>query len=178
MFKNMIKSGALAFAALALMTSAAFASDGTTATVTGGSLTITNPTAANFTATIEGADQDVDAALATFSVSDLTGTGAGWHVTAQAAQFESATHRTLATGSLKMSEPTVQANGTGSPDPGITSGPYTLDGGSAVSIASADTDEGMGIYDFSATTLTLSLPANVYADAYASTVTISAVTAP
>lgn len=178
MFKNMLKSGALAFAALALMTSAAFASDGTTATVTGGSLGITNPSAANFSATIEGAAQDVDAALATFTVSDLTGTGAGWHVTAQASRFTSTTPRSLATGSLKMSQPTVQANGTTSSDPTIATGPYTIDNGSAVQIASADTDEGMGIYDFSATTLTLSLPANVYADAYASTVTISVVTAP
>ena len=45
-------------------------------------------------------------------------------------------------------------------------------------IASAATDEGMGKFDFSATTLTLALPADVYADTYNSTITISVVSAP
>jgi hypothetical protein len=179
MFKNLIKSSALAFAALTLMTSAAFASDGTTATVTGGSLSIlTDPTATNFAGkSITGADQTTDADLDAFSVADLRGSGAGWHVTAQASNFNGTNHN-LAAGSLSMSEPTVDANGTNSADPSILTGPYTIDSGSAVPIASADTNEGMGTYDFSATTLTLSLPADVYADTYASTVTISVVTAP
>jgi hypothetical protein len=157
----------------------AFAADGTTATVTGGSLTITNPLAADFAGrSITGVAQTTTAALATFSVSDLTGTGAGWHVTAQATNFDGVSHN-LAASSLSMSQPTATANGTLSVAPSITGAvPYVLDSGSAALVASAALNEGMGTYDFSATTLTLALPAGVFADVYASTVTISAVTAP
>jgi hypothetical protein len=180
MFKNLIKSSALAVAALALMTSAAFASDGTTAVVTGGSLSITNPLAANFVGrSITGADQETTAALDAFSVSDLTGSGAGWHVTAGASQFtRTPSGHNLAASSLLMSEPGVTPNGTTSPDPDVNAGPYTLDSGTAAVVASAALDEGMGTYDFDETLLTLSLPADVYAGSYASTVTISVVTAP
>ena len=48
---------------------------------------------------------------------------------------------------------------------------------SPVTIGAA-TGTGMGTYLFAATTLTLALPADVYADAYASTITISVVSAP
>jgi hypothetical protein len=177
MFVKKFQATLLALGLMAIMAPAAFASDGTTATVTGGSLTISNPLAADFAGrNVTGADQTTTAALDAFSVSDLTGTGDGWHVTAQATTFTGANHA-LAAGSLSMSQPTVASPNTASPDPTIAAGAYTIDNG-AVEIASADVDEGMGIYNFSATTLTLSLPADVYADAYASTVTISVVTAP
>jgi hypothetical protein len=176
--RKTLKSTGLALAVSALMVpAAAFASDGTTATVTGGALSITNPLAADFAGrSITGVDQTTTAALDAFSVTDARGSGAGWHVTAQASTFTGVNHN-LAAGSLLMSEPTVAANGTTSPDPTVATGPYTIDNG-AVQIASAALAEGMGTYDFSATTLTLALPANVFADAYASTVTISAVSAP
>lgn len=177
MFMKRFRASLLALCAFAVMAPAAFASDGTQVVVTGGALSITNPAAANFPGvTLNGAAQSPTAALATFSVTDATGSGDGWHVTAQADQFTGVSHN-LAAGSLSMSQPTVAANGTSSPDPTVASGPYTIDNG-AVEIASADVDEGMGTYDFGATTLTLSVPASAYADTYASTVTISVVTAP
>lgn len=165
-------------AALSLMVVApALAADQATATVTGGSLSITNPLAADFDAkNITGVDQTTTAALDAFSVSDLTGTGAGWHVTAQAVTFTGVSH-SLAPSSLTLTAPTVASPDTTSPDPTIAAGPYTIDG-SAVQIASAALNTGMGKYDFGATTLTLSLPADVFADAYTSTVTISVVSAP
>jgi hypothetical protein len=187
--KNAKKSALtlIGVAALSLtMAGPALAADGTSATVTGGSLTITNPLADDFVgANISGEAQTTTAALATFSVSDLTGTGAGWNVTAQASRFQGGTHN-LAYGSLSMSQPTVLSPNTDSLDPSITTGPYVLDAESGttagqivpVKIASAATDTGMGEYDFSATTLTLALPADVYADTYLSTVTISIVSAP
>ena len=70
----------------------AFASDDTTANLTGGSLSITNPTAADFTpVTLNGLAQNTPAALEAFSVTDATGSGLGWHVTAQASTFTGAT---------------------------------------------------------------------------------------
>lgn len=160
-------------------TPGALAADGTTATVAGGSLSITNPAAADFEGrSITGVAQTTTAALDAFSVSDFRGSGLGWHVTAQATQFTDAgTSRTLAVGSLSMSQPTVASPDTTSPDPTIAAGSYTIDNG-AVSIASAAVNAGMGKYDFSATNLTLALPANVFAGAYASTVTITEVSAP
>lgn len=177
MFMKKFQASLLALGVFAVMAPAAFASDGTTAVVTGGSLSITNPLAANFAGrSITGANQTTTAALDAYSVSDLRGSGAGWHTTAQASQFTGASHN-LAVGSLLMSAPTVAANGTTSPDPTVTLVDTVIDNGAA-SVASAAMNEGMGTYDFSATTLTLALPADVYADTYASTVTVSVITAP
>ena len=179
MFTKRFRATLLALGAFAIMAPAAFASDGTQVVVSGGALSITNPLAANFqNVTLNGADQDTTAALDAFSVTDARGTGVGWHVTAQATQFANAgATRSLAAGSLEMSEPTVAANGTTSSDPTVAVGPYTIDNG-AVSIASAALNEGMGTYDFGATTLTLAVPAETYVDTYLSTVTISQITAP
>ena len=156
------------------------AADGTSATVTAGTLSITSPLAGEFAGkSITGVAQTTTAALDSVSVSDLRGSGTGWHVTAQASTFTGTGTggHDLAAGSLSMSQPTVASDGTTSAAPTITSGPYTIDNG-AVSIASAALNAGMGKYDFAATTLTLSLPADVYAGTYASTVTISVVTTP
>ena len=82
-----------------------------------------------------------------------------------------------------MSKPTVapvdhDLDTTTSPVPTFTSGStYTIDDG-GVQIAGAAADQGMGDYDFSPTTLTLALPADVYADTYASTVTLTSDTGP
>ena len=155
----------------------AFAADGTTATVGGGALSITNPLVADFAGrSITGAAQTTTAAMDAFSVSDLTGSGAGWHVIAQASQITTGT-RTLVAGSLSTPALTVASPDTTSADPTMATGPYVLDNG-PLQIASAALNAGMGEYDFSASTLTLALPADVFAGAYASTVTISVVTAP
>ena len=155
----------------------AFAADGTTATVTGGSLNVTNPLVADFgVSSITGVAQTTTAALDAFSVSDLRGTGAGWHVIAEASPFTSGAN-ILVAGSLSTPALTVAANGTTSASPTMTGGPYVLDV-APLQIASAALQTGLGTYDFSASTLTLALPADVRAGAYASTVTISVVTAP
>ncbi len=142
-----------------------------------GTVSITNPAASNFAPrAVTGLAQTTTASLASFSVNDLTGTGAGWHVTAEASTFTGAAHD-LAPASLSMSQPSVAANGTASSLPTVVTGPYTVDNG-AVQVASAALNQGMGTYDFGATTLTLSLPAHVFADVYSSTVTISVTSAP
>jgi hypothetical protein len=154
----------------------------------GGSLAITaDPTAPNYaTITLDGSAQTAQVSLSAFEVNDARGFGAGWNVTAQASRF--AEHngliyvvggKQLPLNSLTMSAPTVTQDGTTSPNPTITGGaPYTIDSGSAIKIASAAVDEGMGKYDFSATTLTVNVPASAYARTYRSDLTVSAVSGP
>lgn len=142
-------------------------------------LGITNPAAGNFAGrSVTGAAQTTNAALGAFSVSDLTATGAGWHVTAQATRFTGIGGRNLSLGSLSISAPTVASPTTTSPDPTVVLTPTVIDNGAAAPMASAALGAGMGVYDFSTTTLTLALPADVYADVYSSTVTISVVSGP
>lgn len=187
MFKHRIKSFILATCAFTVMAPAALAADPTNVTVTGGSLSITEPAAADFPGvTLNGAAQTKTASLATFTADDARGTGAGWNVTAQATRFSEVDTlgvvvtggKQLPTSSLTMSAPTVTANGTTSTAPSITAGPHTLDAGSSVKIASAAIDTGMGKYDFSATTLSLTVPANTYAKTYRSNVTITVASTP
>lgn len=167
---------------------AAMAADPTDVVVLPGSLGITTaPTAANFPGvTLNGSAQTVNAALDAFEVNDSRGSGAGWHVTVEATQF--AEHngliyvvggKTLPTSSLRMPAPAVTQDGTTSPAPSILSGaPWAIDAGSAVKIATAAVDTGMGKYDFSATSLALTVPASAYAKTYRSDITVSIVSGP
>lgn len=180
MFRNRIKSILLAAAAIAVMTPAALAADGTSVTIIGGDLTITNPAASDFPATtLTGTRQTKRADLEAFTVNDARGTGLGWSVFAQATQFKDATGtKTFDRGSLTMSKPTVAADGTTSASPTVNDGPYTIDALLPVKVTSAGVNTGMGKYDFGATTLGLTIPADVYATTYSSDVTISVVAAP
>ncbi|MGZ8693126.1 MAG: WxL domain-containing protein [Gaiellaceae bacterium] len=152
-----------------------------------GTLTITSPLAADFAGvTLDGAAQNRTAALDGFSVTHSTVPGAGWTITVQATQFKEYAAgayvgggKTLPAGSLAMPAPTVTPVGTSSPAPTIEAGaPWAIDGASAVKIASAPADEGMGQYDFGAVTLSLIVPASAYAKTYRSDVTFSAVVGP
>ncbi|MDP9387953.1 MAG: hypothetical protein M3Q48_08475, partial [Actinomycetota bacterium] len=70
---------------------------------------------------------------------------------------------------------------TTSGDPTMTAGAYTVDAGSAVKIASAAVDAGMGKYDISfaaGADLTLSIPASAYAKTYRSDVTLTLASTP
>ena len=175
--RTSVASAVGALALSLLLAAPTVAADATSVTVTGGTLSITDPTVTNFAGrNITGVAQTTTADLDAFTVSDLRGTGAGWNVTAQATQFDGGVND-LGTGSLTMSAPTVASPETESADPTIVGGPYTIDGG-AVEIASAAANAGMGVYNFGATTFTLSLPADVYAGTYTSTVTISVQSAP
>lgn len=171
---------------------ASAAPDDTNVTVTGGVLSVTDPVVGDFAGvTLTGAAQTTTAAVDGFSVNDATGTGAGWNVTVQAtqlAEYDSTLNagaggyvsggKTLALNSLSLPASTVDSPNTTSPDPSVTAGPYAIDAASAVKVASAAVDEGMGEYGFSAATLTLSLPASTYAATYRSDVTLSVVTGP
>ncbi len=184
---------ATSFVALAVAASVAtpaFAgTDPTDISVTGGDLTATTPTVGDFAAvTLDGTAKPTTASLGNWDVTDARGTGLGWHLTFQATQFaewDTATStyvtngKTLAANSLKMPAPSVVADGTLSALPTILPGPYTLDGGSAVKVASAALDAGMGNYDFTpGGSLTLTVPSSAYAKTYRSEVTVSVVSGP
>lgn len=167
----------------------AYAADDGSVVVQGGSLSITDPDVGAFALIQMDGDaiKTSTASLAAFSVTDARGSGAGWHVTVQATQFTewdgnayvASSPKTLHSGSLSLSQPTVTADAdTGSAVPTVNAGPYVIDGGSAMTIASAALDQGMGRYDFGATTFTLSVKPDRYAKTYRSDVTISVVTAP
>ena len=148
--------------------------------LTGGTLTVTTPTVADFAGvTLNGSAQSTTASMGTFNVTDARGTGVGWNVTVQATQFTMTGH-TLPMDSISMPAPTVAkiANSSGNL-PSLTSGPYPIDHASAVKITSAAADgTGMGSYTYTPGALTLSIPANTYAGTYTSTVTVSVVTGP
>lgn len=195
MFKHRLKAFILATCAFTVMAPAALAADTTSVAVSGGSLDFTAiPLAGDFAAvTLNGSNQTTTANLDDFQVNDSRGTGDGWKITVQASQFTEtsatidvgANAKTLPTSSLTMGAPRVTADGTTSPLPSITTGPYTLDAGSAVKIASAAVNAGMGKYNFDDGTtaanipLTLALkPATTYAVTYSSNATITLATAP
>jgi hypothetical protein len=183
------KIAALATAVLgaAVLVPVSLAADSADVTVTGGTLSITNPLVPNFAGvTLNGTAQTVTASLATFEANDSRGTGAGWNVTVQGTQFAEhdgtayvVSGKTLPTSSLSMPAPTVTADGTSSTAPSIQAGaPWAIDAASAVKIASAAADTGMGKYDLGAVSLSLSIPASAYAKTYRSDVTVSVVSGP
>jgi hypothetical protein len=192
---------ALAAGALALPATGVLAAGGsTTLTITAGTLTLAGAAPGAFTATLTGSDQQVYSTLGNYTGADNTGTGAGWNITFQATQF-SCTHGTdtgcpvgndtLPTSSLLIAPPTVachsgtSCNGRASV-PSISIGSNTaVDGGSAVKVASAAVNKGMGTYDFTPgnlnganTGLQLAVPSYAYATTYHSTLTVSIVSGP
>jgi hypothetical protein len=111
-----------------------------------------------------------------FTVTDATGSGAGWHVTVQATQFDNGSGDTFPQGSLSMDEPGVA----GADPPSMTGGPYDIDVAGAVTIASAIAGDGMGAYNFTpgASGLTVTIPATALVDTYTSTVTVDLISGP
>jgi hypothetical protein len=179
-----------------------------TLSLTGGTLSLTSPSSMTWTGTLNGFDQslvDVTAADQQYTVTDATGTGAGWRVEMSATTFTSGSH-TLATGTTLVAGNTSSITGTTAPTATCgASSTCTLPTDNTtypVAITTATTTPSMFvIYDTAAATglgdvviggstaadpvgWWLSLPANTYfgnitnSDPYTSTITMEVISAP
>ncbi len=171
----------------ALFSTAAVASATTaTANLTAGSLGfVSAPPNVTFTDTLNGTNQTATSPQA-LDVSDATGSGNGWNMTATSTTFTSGGH-TLAVGAT-----TIGATPGVACDAGATcqlatvlgskvSYPYTLPAAAVAPTATemfdANTNTGMGNQTVTPT-WSLAIPANTYAGSYTSTWTLSLVSAP
>lgn len=182
--------GAATAVLVGIVAGPASAADDTNVTVTGGTLSMTAFTAGDFAGvTLDGTTKATTATVDAFSVTDATGTGAGWKLTAQATQFAEwdstsgayvVSGKTLPVNSLDLSALTATANGTTSSAPTMTAAADIDNGTGAVKFASAAVDEGMGKYDIGGGTgaLNLSIPASTYAKSYRSDVTVTLASTP
>lgn len=189
---------------IALRSAPARAAGGSTSftTTAGTGLTLTGAAPGTLSGvTVNGQTQTQYTTLGSYTAADSTGTGTGWNVTFQATQFSCTAGtgtdkcptggNSLPTGSLTMAPPTVACdpamNGTSCsgqgavPSVAITSN-TAIDAASAVKVASAAANTGMGTYDFtpgfvdttSGHNLKLVIPSWVYAGTtYSSTLTVS-----
>jgi putative surface cell wall-binding protein len=165
------------------------ATDTTSVTLTGGTLSFTTaPTAANFPATtLTGATQTIATDFDDWRVNDARGTGAGWNVSFQATQFSDGGSNTLPAGSLKVKVPAVTAvDPLNLAAPPVAQGlpPWTIDNGAAVKVFSALAGTGAGEWNFdqanilAAKDLQLTVPASAAAGTYTSTLTFTLASGP
>lgn len=183
-FKKLVTGTAVLALSMTAFASASLAEDTSTSTViTGGTLNYTGITATNFEGIVlNGAIQTVAAQIDAFTITDPSGTGAGWDIAVSASQFNNPLTPTLLSAeSLTIAAPTV-TEGEGS---SVASDIASLGGGidnnltTPVTILSADTAEGMGSYSVGAIPMTLTLvPKEVYAGTYTSTITATLTTGP
>ena len=192
---TIFKKVATGTAVLALSTTvfagATFAA-GTSSVIDSGTLKMDAITVTDFKAiTLDGTTQEVSASIETFTITDATGFGAGWKVTANASQFSQNPEgpplgaNPLSIGSLVLDEsPTINKIDTNSDDPTkITKSGRLMAIDSATSatqtILSAPVGEGMGSYKVDEIPMTLTLkPSEVYEGTYSSTITVTLTATP
>jgi hypothetical protein len=179
---NGLASGLLACASLIALPSAALATNGTAA-IAGNTLSMTQPTTVAFSATLTGVDQTATSSQA-FAVSDQTGSGSGWNITATSTTFTTAGGKTLPDPAVTVqSAPTVACDLSTTCTLATTnvSFPYTLPAATvaptATKLFNATAGTGLGNQTAS-TTMRLAIPASVTAGSYTSTWTYSLVSAP
>ena len=186
--------GAATAALVGIVAGPASAADDTNILVTGGSQAMTTFTAGDFAGvTLDGTTKTTAATVDTFSVTDATGAGAGWKLSAQGTQFAEwdstlnagaggyvVSGRMLALNSLDLGILTATGNGTTSAAPTMTAAAGIDNEIGAVKFASAAVDQGMGKYDIGGGTgaLSLSIPASAYATTYRSDLTVTLASTP
>lgn len=154
-----------------------------TATIGGGTLSMVSPTSVAFSANVTGVDQTVNSNNQSFDVTDATGSGAGWNITATSTTFTDGTH-TLATNAVtQQAAPTRSCDASTTCTLAVTNVtyPYTLPAGAtaptATKLYNATASTGMGAQT-SVGVMRLALPASVFAGSYTSTWTYSLVSGP
>jgi len=183
-----IASAACALAACALPATAMSANDTTQFSVVAGSLAFgTSPNVPNFPAvTLNGQSQTINAQMANFSVSDATGSAAGWNVTTagdngagKSAVFKQYNTSTSTYGSIALAQNSLSLNSTGAgftavggttgtaPTHSCGSGCFVdAAPGSPVKVSSAAANAGMGTWQtssYSSTSLALATPSSLQA---------------
>jgi hypothetical protein len=170
-----------------------------TLTLNGGALSAKPPTALGWTGTLDGTDLDIvdgTAADQAIEVDDLTGSGAGWHVTASATTFKGTVDsaHTLADDTLSLNASLSDPDDTTKPTPACVGStectlptststyPVTFTTADtspvAKSIYSADAGTGLGKINLGGLGWWVHVPAGVVKDTYTSTITFSVISAP
>jgi hypothetical protein len=147
-------------------------------------LSVATTAAPTFAVTLDGTDRAATYALP-LSVSDTTGTGAGWHLAVTSTPFstgggvtprllpESASSITAATGSCAVAPCTDPVNTITVPRP-IPAAPTPPE---AEVFFNAEANSGMGEFTITANVRVI-VPANAYAGTYTSELTLSVVSGP
>lgn len=128
--------------------------------------------------TLNGTDQTPSIAMP-MTVTDATGSGAGWHLTIKADQFTGGSSDTLPTTAVSVSGVTpTDVSGTTDTDPTGNTGSYPRTVSSTASpLYSAAVNSGLGAFTVTPT-MTLNVPANTVPDTYQSTFTVAIVSGP
>jgi hypothetical protein len=154
-----------------------------TATLTAGSLAfVTTPPNVTFAGTLTGHDLNLPATQL-FDVSDATGSGVGWNITATSTTFTSGSHTLPTSATTIASAPAIACDAASTCTLAVTNVtyPYTLPAAvtapTATKMFNATAVTGMG--DQTATaSWNLFVPGNTTAGVYTSTWTFSLVSAP
>jgi WxL domain surface cell wall-binding len=175
----------LALAGAALFAPSAFAASATvTGTITAGSLSMATSATPSFSVTLDGTDKTPTYTVPT-TVTDTTGSGAGWNLTITSTQFTTGggTPKTLATNASTITGVTNSCTGSGtctSPTNGIgypIGVPAASSPPAAVKYFNAAASSGAG--EFTNTpTVQVAVPASSAAGSYTSTLTLAAVSGP
>ena len=161
---------------------------GASATVTGsvnaGTLSISTSATPSFSVTLDGTDKTGSYTVPT-TVTDATGSGAGWNLTITSTQFTTGggSPKTLATSASSLTGVTSSCAGGSTctnPTNSVTY-PVAVPAGStpptAVKYFNAALNTGAGQFT-NTPTVSVSVPANTYAGSYSSTLTLAAVSGP
>lgn len=171
--------GAVVVAALAALPLSARAADtNVTGTLTGGLLTNTAPAITPFSAALTGVNRAITTGVGGWTITDATGSNAGYSVTvsATAPTVDGSTTKAGTGSSLSLTPSTATAAAGNPATVGPTASAPQLLGPSAVTIESAAQGAGQGAWNLPAVPAGLSvvIPGDARVGAYSSTLTFTA----
>ncbi len=167
-----------------------------TLTWTSGVLNLLSPASLSWTGTANGLDQhvvDTSPADQTFTVSDATGTGTGWHITVAATTFTSGSNTLANSGTFSLNGSTDESTSATTPHAVCSSGSTctlpvdtttypvaitTAATPTAVTIYNATAPSGLGSIDINPVGWWLNVPGNVPGGSYTSTITVEILATP